>query len=329
MVHAHTSTRRPARDLLRSAGVLACSLLLVASFGASAFAQAGATPGAKAKARPAKAQKANSSGVPLPTLPKFKTDDAAVYGRQIADYADLYDTGWKDSYAASTMTLYAANGDSVKRKSVQMILEGSDGDKSIVRFLTPAEIKGVAALTHEKPDANDDNWLYLPATKRVRRISGANKTASFQGTEFTYEDLSNRIVRKYDWRFVREGELEVDGVTQKTLEVEARPRYGNTGYSKLVIHYNAANWRQERVEFFDKAGRLLKVLSGSKWKLRHGRFWRPNVLEMKNVQTKKRTVLVTSTVLLNLALYKSKRTGKARKNMTNEMFTTRALTRRR
>ena len=276
-------------------------------------------------AAPAFAQK-NTSGVPVPKVPEFDTSNPETYGRQLADYADLYDTGWYDSYAKSKMTLIAANGDSVVRNSVQLILEKDIGDKSIVRFLSPAEIKGVAALTHEHPDATDDNWLYLPATKRVRRISGANKTASFQGTEFTYEDLSNRIVRKYGWKYLGDGEVEVDGATEKVFKLEARPLYENTGYSKLVIHLNQTKWRQEKIEFFDKAGRLLKVLTGTDWKHRHNRFWRPQVLTMDNVQTKKKTIIKSEAQLLNLKLYKSKRTGKPRKNMNDEMFTTRALT---
>lgn len=265
------------------------------------------------------------SGVPVPKLPKFETTEATTYGRQLADYADLYDTGWKDSYALSTMTLFDANGDSVKRNSVQLILEKASGDKSIVRFMTPAEIKGVAALTHEHPDATDDNWLYLPATKRVRRISGANKTASFQGTEFTYEDLSNRIVAKYDWRFIEEKTIETSEGNVDVFAVAAKPRYKDTGYSKLVVYLNRTKWRQERIEFFDKAGQLLKVLDNSKWKHRHGRFWRPVKIEMRNVQTKKRTVIDSSTQMLNMALYTNKRTGKKRPNFTDKQFTTDAL----
>lgn len=268
----------------------------------------------------------NTSGVAIPKLPTFDKSDAAAYGRQLADYADLYDTGWKDSYALSTMTLFDANGDSVKRDSVQLILEKADGDKSIVRFMTPAEIKGVAALTHEHPDATDDNWLYLPATKRVRRISGANKTASFQGTEFTYEDLSNRIVAKYDWKFLAEEELETKEGKVPVYKVEARPNYKDTGYSKLVVYTHREHWRQERIEFYDKAGRLLKVLENSKWKHRHGRFWRPVWIEMRNVQTKKRTVIDSSTQMLNLSLYTNKRTGKKRPNLGDKQFTTDALT---
>ncbi|MCR9248630.1 MAG: outer membrane lipoprotein-sorting protein [bacterium] len=271
----------------------------------------------------------NKSGVPVPKLPEFDKSDAAVYGRQLADYADLYDTGWRDSYAVSNMTLFDSNGDSVQRRTVQLILEKPDGDKSIVRFLTPAEIKGVAALTHEHPDAVDDNWLYLPATKRVRRISGANKTASFQGTEFTYEDLSNRIVAKYDWRFLAEAEIDAAAGKVPVYSLEAKPRYTDTGYSRLVIHVHREYWRQERIEFYDKADRLLKVLDNSVWKHRHGRFWRPMKIAMKNEQAKKRTVIESSNQLLNLALYKNKRTGKPRPNLTDAQFTTDALTGRR
>ena len=72
----------------------------------------------------------NRSGVPVPKLPEFDKEDTAKYGRQLADYADLYDTGWFDSYQSSTMTLIAANGDSVKRKSVQLILENQESATS-------------------------------------------------------------------------------------------------------------------------------------------------------------------------------------------------------
>lgn len=273
----------------------------------------------------------NVSGVEVPEQPDFDTESPAKYGRQLADYADLYDTGWKDSYAVSKMTLFDARGDSVERSTVQLILEKDDGDKSIVRFRSPSEIKGVAALTHEHPDATDDNWLYLPATKRVRRISGANKTASFQGTEFTYEDLSNRIVAKYDWLWLEDTTLEVEGpdgtaVEAEVFKLQAKPLYENTGYSKLVIYLNKESWRQERIEFYDKAERLLKVLTNEEWVHRHGRFWRPMRITMENQQTKKKTVIESSSQLLNLSLYTSERTGKPRKNLTDANFTTQALT---
>ena len=142
----------------------------------------------------------NTSGVPVPTVPTFDTANPERYGRQLATYADHFDEGWIDEVTSSLMTLYEASGDSVLRRITRMVLENvKEGNKSMVRFVSPAEIKGVGALTHEHLKGTDDNWLYLPSSRRVRRISGANKTASFQGTEFTYEDLSTIEVSKYDW----------------------------------------------------------------------------------------------------------------------------------
>ena len=108
--------------------------------------------------------------------------------------------------------------------------------------------------------------------------------------------------------------------------VEAKPLYADTGYSRLVVHLHRELWRQERIEFFDKAGRLLKVLDNSQWKHRHGRFWRPMRIEMRNVQTKKRTVIESSTQMLDMARYTNKRTGKPRPNFTDKQFTTTSLT---
>lgn len=266
---------------------------------------------------------------PIPDPPKFNKEDLPSYGKQIATFADLYDRGWKDEVWQGSMVLYDAQGDSVTRRTMRMALENAEkGDKSLVKFLSPAEIKDVAALTHEHPESTDDNWLYLPASRRVRRISGANKTASFQGSEFTYEDLSNLEIRKYDWKYLEEAKYVRDGQEVRCLKVEARPNYDDTGYSRLVVWYNAETWAQEKIEYFDKAQEHQKTLSGSGWQHIHKRFWRPQSLDMVNHQTRKRTKLAMEQRFLNLSFYKSKRTGKYRANLTDEAFTTRKLEKR-
>jgi hypothetical protein len=268
----------------------------------------------------------NVSGVPVPAPPTLDTADPIAHGRQIAEHADLYDRGWIDEVSQGRMTLFDSGGDSVQRTFTRMLLEDAEqGDKIIIRFVTPAEIKGVAALTHEQPGNSDDNWLYLPANKRVRRISGANKTASFQGTEFTYEDLSNLEIVEYDWRYLDEAELEVDGETVPVYRVEARPNYKDTGYARIIVYYHRTEWRRERIDYYDKADRLLKAQTGSSWKQHHGRFWRAETIRMENHQTGKSTDLVQDRSFVNLSLYKSSKTGKARTNLDESRFTTQAL----
>ena len=264
--------------------------------------------------------------VPVPELPAFDKADAAAYGLALARYADRYDAGWVDDVLQGRMTLFDADGDSVERRFSRMVYERADeGDKLIIRFLAPAEIKGVAALTFENPGSSDDNWLYLPSTKRVRRISGANNTSSFQGTEFTYEDLSNLDPREYEWRFLEEAELERGDERVPVYRLDARPTYADTGYSRLTVYLHRERWTQERIEYYDKSGQLLKTRDSGDWKQHHGRFWRQGQIEMNNHQTGKRTVLVTEKQYVDLGRHTSSRTGEARRNLEESLFTTQAL----
>jgi len=262
----------------------------------------------------------NTSGVPVPPLPKFKTSDAKAYGLQIANYLDLSDQGWVDSYNKSTITIINARGEKTVSKTRQMTLEGKGGNKSLTRYMNPANVRGVAALTHEHHKSTDDSWLYLPSSRRVRRISGANRTASFQGTEFTYEDLSTIVPSRYKWKFL--AETKEGGAS--VYKVEAIPTYKNSGYSKLHMYINNKQWRPERIEFYYKVARLSKILKFSKFKMHHGRFWRPQKLEMRNKQTQKRSIVEVSIQFIMISKYK-KKDGTPRAGLKESAFTRRAL----
>ncbi len=262
----------------------------------------------------------NTSGVPIPPVPKFDSGNAANYGKQLAYYTDQRDSGWRDYYAKATMTLTDARGDKVTRDVLFKILEGGNGNKTVVRFQSPADIRGVAALIYEHPGSTDDSWLYLPSNRRTRRISGANRTASFQGTEFTYEDLSQVVVENYTWKFLGNG----TAGSAQVYKLEAKPNYKDTGYSKIVAYLNKDLWRWEKAEFYDKANRLLKTVTFSNWRQYHGRFWRANSYTMVNHQTRKSTKIDATSMFLNLSRYK-KKDGSTRENMTEEQFTKRAL----
>ena len=302
---------------MKSKKVLGAMLLVLAAL-PTAFIAAQTGDG-----KPGESKKA---GVPVPAVPAFDKEDKEAYGKQIALYKDLYEQGWVDEVAQGVMTLYDAGGDSVRRTYRRMGLEDvKDGDRYLIKFLSPAEIKSVAALTHENSGSTDDNWLYLPSNKRVRRISGANNTASFQGTEFTYEDLATLDAQEYQWRFLEETTIERDGKTFPVFKLNAVPTYKDTGYSRLLVYVHREHWRHERIEFFDKAGRLLKTREVKDWRHIHKRFWRERFIDMMNHQTGKRTTLEQSKNFLNMSLYKSKKTGKPRKNLSRDLFTTRAL----
>ena len=111
-------------------------------------------------------------------------------GLEIAKIRKARDTGWNDSVSKTTMTLRNRHGDeSVRKMRLKSLEIQNDGDKSLLIFDQPRDVKGTAFLNFSHTTKPDDQWLYLPALKRVKRISSRNKSGPFMGSEFSYEDL--------------------------------------------------------------------------------------------------------------------------------------------
>lgn len=210
-------------------------------------------------------------------------------GLAIATEADKRDTGFGDSVAELTMELRNKNGDSSIRVLRTQTLEvQNDGDKSLSIFDKPADVKGTAMLTFTHPVSSDDQWLYLPALRRVKRISSANKSGPFMGSEFAYEDLSSQEVEKYHYRWLRD-EIYND---VDCFVIERFPIYENSGYTKQVVWIDKAEYRLQKIEFYDRKDALLKTLTAGKYEKYLQQYWRAMELMMVNHQTGKTTRLV-------------------------------------
>ena len=121
-------------------------------------------------------------------------------GLEIAIEADSRDKGFGDSTAQITMILMDKYGQSTERAIRNRTFEGdNEGDKSLVIFDSPGDVRGTAFLSHTKKADSDDQWLYLPALKRVKRIASSNKAGPFMGSEFSYEDIASQEVEKYTY----------------------------------------------------------------------------------------------------------------------------------
>ena len=119
-------------------------------------------------------------------------------GLRIAKEGDVKDTGFGDFTADMLMTLKNRAGKTSRRVIRSKTLEGKGvGDKSLSLFDEPADVKGTAMLTFSHGLKADDQWLYLPALKRVKRINSRNKSGPFMGSEFAFEDLGSQDVEKY------------------------------------------------------------------------------------------------------------------------------------
>lgn len=225
----------------------------------------------------------------LPAMAQLHAADSAeARGLEIAKKADLRDTGFIDSTASMKMELKNKQGQtSVREVRVQTLEVGGDGDKSLSIFDTPPDIKGTASLTYSHALKPDEQWLYLPALKRVKRISSKNKSGPFMGSEFAYEDISSQEVEKYSYKYIKDETL--NGID--CFVVERYPAYEHSGYTRQVAWINKQEYRPEKIDFYDRKNVLLKTLSYSGYQQYHNKYWRPDVMYMVNHQTGKSTTL--------------------------------------
>ena len=214
--------------------------------------------------------------------------DAAARGLEIAQEADLRDSGFGDFEAQMRMVLRNRHGEeSVREMRTQTLEVEGDGDKTLVIFDQPRDVEGTALLSFTHKVGPDDQWLYLPALRRVKRIASDNKAGPFMGSEFAFEDISSQEVEKYTYNYL--GEEVVDGVSM--YMIERIPVDEKSGYSKQIGWYDQDEYRLHKVDFYDRRGDLLKTLTYHGYQLYLDDFWRADQMSMVNHQTGKSTDL--------------------------------------
>lgn len=209
-------------------------------------------------------------------------------GLEIATAARAYDQGFTDFTANMVMTLKNKSGRTSKRQIRIRTLEvEADGDKSLSIFDQPADVKGTKMLTYSHGLEPDDQWLYLPALKKVKRISSRNKSGPFMGSTFAFEDLGSQEVEKYTYKYLRDepcGEL-------SCYVIERYPAYKFSGYTRQIAWIDTMGYRLVKAEFYDRKKSLLKTLTAGDFQQYLGHYWRPGTMDMVNHQTGKSTLL--------------------------------------
>ena len=239
-----------------------------------------------------------------PLADQAKAATAEERGFDIAARSDRSDTGFAESEVGLRMVLKNAAGQESTRALKIWTLEKPDetvGDKSLVLFDTPRDIEGTALLSHAKILDPDDQWLYLPALKRVKRISSSNKSGPFVGSEFAFEDFTAIELNKFGYRYIGS---EVCGDLQCDV-VERLPKYENSGYTRQVAWVDQTHYQIRKVEFYDRRGDLLKVLELKDYRQYENGVWRAHLLSMTNVQTNKQTDLVYDEYRFDIGLSES------------------------
>jgi len=232
----------------------------------------------------------------LATLFTLSGEISANKGLDIAKLSDKNNEGYVDSSSSMTMQLINKKGDIVERKLAFKRLEvPEDGDKSIAVFESPRDVKGVAILSYAHKVKSDDQWLYLPALKRVKRIASKNKSGPFLGSEFSFEDFSFQEVEKYDYTFI--GEETCSNLM--CLVIERRPLDPYSGYTKQLVWIDKENYLVQKIHHYDRKSFHLKTQTFEEYKLYEGFFWQPHKIKMMNHQNGKSSILKFQDIKLN------------------------------
>ena len=225
-------------------------------------------------------------GAPEPVHSQNVMSDAT--GLSIAREARDREEGFGNFTAQQVMVLRNKHGQESQRQLRVKVLEvPGAGDKSLFVFDEPRDVRGTALLVHANRDRADDQWLYLPALKRVKRISSSNRSGSFMGSEFAYEDMTSQAVEKFTYRYLRD---EPCGGLTCTV-TERYPTDKKSGYSRQVVWRDRDELRVRKVEYYDRKDAHLKTLALENYGLYAGRYWRAGVMTMVNHLTGKSTVL--------------------------------------
>ncbi|MGQ9616098.1 MAG: outer membrane lipoprotein-sorting protein [Spirochaetota bacterium] len=222
----------------------------------------------------------------------------AISGEEIVRKMQSRDTG-RSVHTLVKMDLIEKDGNIDSRWVENWGIEyEKDLTKMVVVFHSPPSIKDTRFLQIENPDREDDKWIYLPALKRVRRIAASEGGQSFMGTDFTYDDMSERKVERDYHELI--GEERIDGYDCYVVESKSK-NPGDSQYSRAVRWIRKDIWMPVKAELYDKKGQLLKMATWSNIKNIQG-YWTAMVTEMKNVQTLHATRLEIKKVVYDEAI---------------------------
>lgn len=226
------------------------------------------------------------------TTPSLAQNDQEK-GLQIIEEMVKRDKGWQDSQAEMKMILRTRSGsEAVRLLRINTLEVTGDGDKSLTIFDSPGDVRGTAFLSYTHALEPDDQWLYLPALRRVRRISSNNKSGPFLGSEFAFEDLTSFEIPKYQYRYLRDEA--VDGIDCFVVELD--PQYEHSGYTRQISWIEKERYIPIKVEYYDRRNALLKTLENKDYRQHLDQYWRAHDMLMTNHQNGKSTSLLIESI---------------------------------
>lgn len=204
------------------------------------------------------------------------------------------------SSSTATLTIHTKKGSDRKREVIMKSKDYGDVKKEVIVFVTPKDVAGTGYLMFEyEEDANgnkkdSDNWLYMPAMKKTRRIasSGSESDGSFMGTDFTYRDMGDRKLSDYDYKLL--GEEKIDGTDCYKVECIAKDKTEKD--PRYISYIGKSDFILRKCELFDRQNNLHRVLTCTDFTTIKG-FTTAQRMKMENVQSGTWSLFETSNIV--------------------------------
>ncbi len=188
--------------------------------------------------------------------------------------------------AKMLLSLHIHDAKSQKDRTYDLKIEAFESkendveEKSIIFFSKPLNVRGTALLSYSHSEASDQQWIYLPALKRVKRILTKNKDGRFMGSTFSYEDLLPFNYEKYQHTRLDDRTY----LEKNCFVVEQKPQYEGSGYSKRVVWIDSSRFIPLKIEFYDDSGIFFKEMIYDNYENFKG-FWRAKSITMNHLIT--------------------------------------------
>ncbi len=202
--------------------------------------------------------------------------------------------GYGAEKAVGQMLIYNESGSHIDRQFTMMQIEeqGAESYKAMIKVNAPTDLKGTGLLTYQNKGAEDDQWLYLPAMKKTRRISGSARGGKFLGSDFNFEDLAPKQKEDFTYQTLRVEPCE----TTNCYVIQATSKDPASLYSKTITWVREDNFLAAKMEVYDQNQVLAKLVSFVDYQQYAGKFWRPAKIIMQDVQKQRRTELMFSDI---------------------------------
>ncbi len=185
----------------------------------------------------------------------------AITGQEIAQKVHDRDDG-DNSTSKMKMILVDKNGKKRIRDLKTYTKDKGEDKLKLMFFLTPADVRNTGFLTYDYEDSNkdDDQWLYLPELKKVKRIASSDKSSSFMGSDFTYSDMTSRNVADYTYKIMKEPKVNGHKTWQMLVTPKTKKTIEETGYTKSIVFVRQDNFVIVQALNYIKIGKKLKYM---------------------------------------------------------------------